>query len=385
MSIQLHNLKMNSIKEIYGSGKPAWWRRHPMALQIGTTISCNIAYFTDAGFTRKAATLSMILLGGASLYCFFNRQRKINMRDLIVITGCNSGLGYSLAMHCRAKGATVLAGVREISALPNSIAAMESLKKKGIIVHQLDITNEQSTRDFRDKVTSLLKERQLTLRALVNNAGVMVFGEFEWQTSNLAEHQVNVNLLGTMRITREMMPILRENHSRIIVISSHCADEPLPGVSIYGATKAALQAWITAVRVEVDKYNIEVVSFIPGGFITESNIMKRTRLHFDEMLEYMPDEAKRFYGNYFTRYAEYFSSVSAVCPGNEGNVKVLTEPKIYKIFDNALLDVYPSAVYRYESWRYFFYRILFKTTSTWMRDRLVQRFVAMPPWKTNEQ
>lgn len=95
------------------------------------------------------------------MYCFFNRQRKINTRDLIVISGCNSGLGYSLAMHCRAKGATVLAGVREIMTVPNSNAAVEALENKGVIVHHLDITNELSTRNFRDKVKSLLEERQL--------------------------------------------------------------------------------------------------------------------------------------------------------------------------------------------------------------------------------
>lgn len=92
----------------------------------------------------------------------------------------------------------------------------------------------------------------------------MVLGEFEWQTQNLAEHQVNVNLLGTMRITRELMPILRDNRSRIIVVSSHCANESLPGIGIYGATKAALHAWATSLRVEVGKYGVEVVSFIPG-------------------------------------------------------------------------------------------------------------------------
>ncbi|EGI67711.1 D-beta-hydroxybutyrate dehydrogenase, mitochondrial [Acromyrmex echinatior] len=253
---------MNSMEKVYGSGWAAWWRKHSIALQIGTTISCNIAYLADTGHTRKAVTLSMILLGGTTLYCFFSRRRKINARDLIVITGCNSGLGYSLAMHCRAKGAMVLAGVREIPTVPNS-NAVEILKNKGVIVHQVDIADEQSVRDFRHKVKELLEERQLVLRALVNNAGVMVFGEFEWQTQKLAEYQVNVNLLGTMRITRELMPILRENHSRIITISSHCANESLPGISIYGATKAALLAWTTSLRVEVRKYGVEVVSFIP--------------------------------------------------------------------------------------------------------------------------
>jgi len=102
------------------------------------------------------------------------------------------------------------------------------------------------------------------LRALVNNAGIMIFGEFEWQTYGQIEHQVSVNVLGTMRLTQALMPIIRHNRSRIIVVSSHCAEEPLPGVSIYGATKAAVHAWASSLRVELGKYGIKVVCFIPG-------------------------------------------------------------------------------------------------------------------------
>ncbi|XP_012057494.1 PREDICTED: protein NPC2 homolog [Atta cephalotes] len=53
---------MNPVEKVYGSGWAAWWRKHSIALQIGTTISCNIAYLADSGHTRKAVTLSMILL-----------------------------------------------------------------------------------------------------------------------------------------------------------------------------------------------------------------------------------------------------------------------------------------------------------------------------------
>lgn len=102
------------------------------------------------------------------------------------------------------------------------------------------------------------------MHALVNNAGVMIIGEFEWQTQKHAEHQINVNLLGTMRLTREMMPILRKHNSRIIVVSSHCASESLPGISIYGATKAGLEAWATSLRTEIAKYGVKVISFVPG-------------------------------------------------------------------------------------------------------------------------
>ncbi|KMQ93074.1 estradiol 17-beta-dehydrogenase 2-like protein [Lasius niger] len=248
-------------------------------------------------------------------------------------------------MHCRAQGATVLAGVRETAVVLKPNAVVESLKDRGVIVHQLDITSEESVREFGEKVKQLSEERQLALRALVNNAGVMVFGEFEWQTQELAEYQLSVNLLGTMRITRELMPIIRRNGGRIVVVSSHCAADPLPGISVYAATKAALHAWATALRVEVGKYGVNVVSFIPGGFISESNIMRRQRLHFDEMERHMSDEAKRFYGDYFTRYAEYFSQAD-LSSGNQDNIKVLSNSRIYETFDSALLEVHPSAVYR---------------------------------------
>jgi short-subunit dehydrogenase len=48
------------------------------------------------------------------------------------------------------------------------------------------------------------------LRALINNAGVMIFGEFEWQTERHIQHQIDVNLLGTMRVTKSFCPLLRK-------------------------------------------------------------------------------------------------------------------------------------------------------------------------------
>lgn len=99
--------------------------------------------------------------GGATLYYISKRRWKIKPRDLVVITGCNSGLGYSLAMHCRAQGATVLAGVRETAVVLKPNAVVESLKDRGVIVHQLDITSEESVREFGEKVKQLSEERQL--------------------------------------------------------------------------------------------------------------------------------------------------------------------------------------------------------------------------------
>lgn len=94
---------------------------------------------------------------------------------------------------------------------------------------------------------------------------------------------------------------------------------------------------------------------IIGGFVTQSSIMKNQRLYFDEMEQHMSNETKQFYGNYFTRYTKYFSQASLSSDkSNEDNVKVLTNPRIYEIFDGALLDIYPSTTYRW-----FFLPIIF--------------------------
>lgn len=92
----------------------------------------------------------------------------------------------------------------------------------------------------------------------------MIFGEFEWITEEQILYQVQVNLIGTMKFTQEFMPEIRAHSSRIILISSHCSIYPLPGIAVYGATKSALQAWATSLRIELKKFGINVVCFIPG-------------------------------------------------------------------------------------------------------------------------
>lgn len=107
----------------------------------------------------------------------------------------------------------------------------------------------------------------------MNNAGTMVFGEFEWQTDDLIHHQINVNLLGTWNLTREFLPLIRKYQTRLIIVTSHCAEEPLPGVAVYSATKAGLTAWASALRMELKKFGVDVVKFIPGMFIRCNNVI----------------------------------------------------------------------------------------------------------------
>lgn len=89
---------------------------------------------------------------------------------------------------------------------------------------QLDLCSPDSIRAVRQTVEDLLRDnRQLQLSALVNNAGVMCFGEFEWQTPEQFGQQMQVNLMGTMSLTHALLPLCREHGSRIVTVTSHCS------------------------------------------------------------------------------------------------------------------------------------------------------------------
>ncbi|KAF4532258.1 hypothetical protein B566_EDAN004345 [Ephemera danica] len=269
------------------------------------------------------------------------RHLKTKLRHLaVIISGCDSGLGYSLAVHCHDKlGLAVFAGCLK----EDSEGAFRLGKRGSNRMHivPLDITSNES------------------LTALVNNAGVMVFGEFDWQTENQMSHQIEVNILGTMRMTRAFIPLLRPYQGRIINVSSHCALQTLPGLAVYGATKRALKGWSDGLRLELAKFEMPVVTLIPGSFSSQSNILACQGQHAIEMEQAMPESDKILYGDYFQRYHLYLSGLF----GKKSPV-VLQDKLLYRKFNHALLAARPDAVYIVSPLRYTIYHMLFKITPT---------------------
>lgn len=91
---------------------------------------------------------------------------------------------------------------------------------------ELDIRKCASILHIEKTIINLLaKEKDLEFSYLVNNAGIMCFGEFEWQTNAIIENQINTNLFGTMNFTRSFLPLIRKHKTRIINVTSHCALE----------------------------------------------------------------------------------------------------------------------------------------------------------------
>lgn len=182
--------------------------------------------------------------------------------------------------------------------------------------------------------------------ALINNAGIMVLGEFEWQTMAMIESQIEVNLLGTMKLIKQFLPMCRQYNARIIVVTSHCSLQSLPTLAPYGASKGGLRMFIDALRVEMKKYRVDVVNFIPGSFIMQSNIFARQQDYAEEMRKQFTDGQLQFYGDYFNEYNNYLLQLDQYRkPG------LIEDVGLLKLFERALLEASPRSIYIHQNWR----------------------------------
>lgn len=308
---------------------------------------------------------------------FGGKLKSVSPKNIVFITGCDSGLGLTLALYCHSLNMTVVSGCHNCKS--DGAKLLQSVPDRTrMIMVEIDLLKRDTITHAHNLIEKLLQYKsEYVFTALVNNAGVMCFGEFEWQTRNLFESQINVNLLGTMRLTKELLPLIRQHRARIINITSHCGLQSLPGLAPYAASKAALRFWNDALRIELKKYGVDVVNFIPGSFVTVSNISARQQDHALEMKNEFTAEQKQFYGQYFDQYNDYLKIIS----GYKSPLPLTDQPLLEK-FKDALTNTDPQPMYLHEPMRYKIYRLLFSICPTPIVDWLTVKFCGMPSYRS---
>ncbi|XP_011558869.3 D-beta-hydroxybutyrate dehydrogenase, mitochondrial [Plutella xylostella] len=296
---------------------------------------------------------------------------------VVAITGCDSGLGWALAARAAREGLITVAGMYD----GTETNAAKALKALSAHPCELDVTSPESVVGFRDYVQRLLKDHpNYRLYAVVNNAGIMTIGDYEWQSTEMIERVVNTNLLGTMRVISQFLPDLRVSalegsvKPRIINVSSHCGLQPLPGFAPYSASKAGVLALTQALRMEQRPYGLTAVAFIPGGFVGASNLMALQAKSIRSMQEHLSKEQKTFYERTMTSLADYLQPASV-----NMNFDCLKDENIIETFMKAMNEQYPRELYKVESWRYrFYYSLMRLPLPERFRYWIIKKFIAFP-------
>ena len=179
--------------------------------------------------------------------------------QVILITGCSSGIGRATALEAAARGHRVFASARN----PNDLADLARADR--IEALRLDVTDSASIRAAVEAVQS----RAGRIDALVNNAGYGQYGAVEEITPEEWRAQFDVNLFGAIDTTRAALPPMRRmGGGNVVMVSSVAGRIAIPFAAPYCASKHALEAVADALRVEVSGFGIRVVLVEPGPIET---------------------------------------------------------------------------------------------------------------------
>jgi len=197
------------------------------------------------------------------------------------------------------------------------------------------------------------------LDALVDNAGVAIAGPLEFLPAEELTRQLDVNVVGQLRVTQAFLPALRRRRGRIVLMGSIAGRSALPFLGAYAMSKFALEAMADTLRVEVAPWGMQVTIVEPGTIATP--IWTKPQRSFDESSR----EAAELYGERvekFRRLAAERASGHAV-PADE----------VAKVVERALTSAKPKTRYLVgpDAKR----RARLQKLPDRLRDRLLTRFL----------
>jgi NAD(P)-dependent dehydrogenase (short-subunit alcohol dehydrogenase family) len=177
---------------------------------------------------------------------------------LAAITGCDSGIGKSLAGIFAGAGYTVIISYLET----NPFAG-----KPNIISQRLDLRDGASINSFATLVNRFCSEGH-HLEYFINNAGVALGGPFENIPLELYRSVMEINFMGLVALTQKILPCLIRGRGRLVVNGSMAGRIALPFLSPYTASKFALEGWCDSVRRELNPFGVKTILLEPAGVAT---------------------------------------------------------------------------------------------------------------------
>ena len=218
------------------------------------------------------------------------------MRKTILITGSSSGIGRACAKLFLEKDWNVVATMRDP-------AKSEGLNNSAnLLISRLDV---QDTSSIQQAVTEA-SDRFGGIDVLLNNAGYGQYGVFEAVPREKVFEQFEVNVFGPMEVVRAVLPLMRAARNGVIInMSSGAGIFTLPMISLYSASKFALEGFSEALSFELLPLGIAVKIVEPHGGVNATHFNARASASTaasDALADYQP---------FIARCAEAFSRMSA--------------------------------------------------------------------------
>ena len=190
---------------------------------------------------------------------------KLLQGKVAIVTGASKGIGAGIAKAFAAQGASVVVNYASSKASADAVVAEITQAGGKAVAVQGSVAKEAEVK----QLFAESHEAFGRLDILVNNAGVYQFGALEDVTESEFHRQFDTNVLGPILATREAVKRFPSEGGSVINVSSIASEKGLPGATIYGATKGALDQVTRTHAIELAPKKIRVNTIAPGGVETE--------------------------------------------------------------------------------------------------------------------
>lgn len=177
------------------------------------------------------------------------------------ITGAGRGIGSDLVTAALNAGHSVVATARDAAAVTDEVGEHERL-----LALSMDVTEPAAI----DGAVRQALDRFGSIDVLINNAGRFYTGFFETISPENVRAQMEVNFFGTLNVTRAILPVMRaQRRGHVVTVSAMLGILGAPFLSIFSASKHALEGWAESLADEVAPFGITTTIVEPGAFRTK--------------------------------------------------------------------------------------------------------------------
>jgi short-subunit dehydrogenase len=182
-----------------------------------------------------------------------------------VVTGGTSGMGLEYCRQLAAKGCNILMVSNQqdlLAVLPKEIEEEFGVRAWGLY---MDLSKETAA----SEVWAYCQEQNIEIDILINNAGMFFFHELDAETNDKAMAMLNLHVTTPTRLVMLFGQAMKERRRGYIVqVSSLAAKLPVPGITMYSATKAYLKSFSKSMYFEFRGYNVGCTTVLPGAVAT---------------------------------------------------------------------------------------------------------------------
>lgn len=193
------------------------------------------------------------------------------MNKIVLVTGATSGFGKAIAMRFASSGYDVCITGRRADRLETLKNELTSNYKVNVIALQFDVRNRQ------DVIAAIdgLKHQVSHIDILVNNAGLAAgLSTIDEGDMDDWDVMIDTNVKGLLYVTKQVMPLLKENGGHIFNIGSTASKLVYKNGNVYCATKFAVDALSQSMRIDLLSYGIKVTAIHPGMAETEFSLVR---------------------------------------------------------------------------------------------------------------